>query len=134
MARIFISQLLILVSAALLVVTTSAARTECSTTIFRTGLDYPNSSTEMRVSKDSVCGSALRSRYQPGVIKTFHGVVISERPSHGIAGRSSAYLFAYKPKAGYSGPDHFVVTINFDENGANGETLLDVNVDVVDKP
>jgi hypothetical protein len=113
-----------------LAVTIGVAHAECDETHFRTGLDYPNASAQMRVSQDSACGTQLRARRQPGVTKTFHDIAVLQRPLHGIAGKAPGYLFAYQPAPGYVGHDSFALGIKFDENGVNGETRLDVDVDV----
>lgn len=98
-----------------LIGTLRVAYAECDMTRFFTGLDYPSAVAQMQVSQNSGCGTQLKARRQPGVVKTFHDVEILHRPLHGIAGKAPGFLFAYQPATDYIGHDRFA-------GGANSGT------------
>jgi hypothetical protein len=92
MCRVFLFAVM-----ASLVAMVHVAHAECEVTRFFTGLDYPRAIAQMRVSHNSACGTRVKARRQPGVIKTFHDLEFLRRPLHGIAGKAPGYLFAYQP-------------------------------------
>ena len=54
------------------------------------------------------------------------------KPAHGVLGKRSDRILAYKPEAGFTGADHFEVRVRFDRDNGEGaqETTLSIDVTV----
>jgi hypothetical protein len=101
----------------------SEAQARCSRQPVRFGGGVPTASTVWKVWRGTNCRSALR----PGLAALL-GLSLARPAQHGVAGVASRYQYGYQPDAGYTGPDSFVLKIDFDDRGRHETTLLTVNV------
>ena len=95
---------------------------------YRFGSGIADTTTHMRVERNTVCKQQMNS-FSTKVIEE---IVVVTRPKAGSAGSAGHSSWAYKPKPGYTGPDSFVVQVNFSNNGSRFQTKIAVTVDVVD--
>ena len=81
-------------------------------------------------------GSGCQFHFQmPASVYGVAGILSSSvtlRPSHGLLGKNTIRIYAYKPKDDFVGSDEFELKIRYDRDDKTGdhETLLHVNVTV----
>ena len=119
-------------AAAVLIATGHAAMAECQASDIHYDLNTPSVRQSLRVTGGEPCGHFLHTHRDLGIV----GISLTTRATHGIAAIThslSNFGYAYSPKAGFVGSDHFAVSVQLQKGASTSTMAIDVDVEVANR-